>query len=71
MYTIGQLLENNLIGQQGRKKKTAQRKTRSSLQKNTRQNTQGWLDFSIDIDRQWQRMWALDSEESHQLDQIG
>ena len=67
MDTIGKLLENNLMPRRSNQKNT----TRSAGRSEHRSG--GILSFykiEFNLDRLWQRMWELNSEESQLLDQI-
>lgn len=66
MDTIGKLLENNLMPR-SKQKNAIPSAVRS------KHRSGGLLSFykiEFDLDRLWQRMWELNSEESHLLDQI-
>jgi hypothetical protein len=67
MDTIGKLLENNLSPHRS-KAKNATRPVSRGQQKVNGISSFGKIDH--DLDRQWQRMWDLKSEESQLLDQI-
>jgi len=67
MDTIGKLLENNLMSHRSKQKNTIRSAGRS------KHRSGGFLNsykIEFDLDRIWQRMWELNSEESHLLDQI-
>ncbi|HAL74081.1 MAG TPA: hypothetical protein DCM45_03180 [Clostridiales bacterium] len=67
MDTIGKLLENNLTSHRCKQKNAIRSAGHSKHQSGS---LLSFYKIEFDLDRLWQRMWELHSEESQLLDQI-
>lgn len=67
MDTIGRLLEYNLSSRRSKQKNATRSAGRS---KHKPGGIFSFYKIEFDLDRLWQRMWELHSEESQLLDQI-